>query len=127
MLPSAQNNHKHPQIHSQDSLHFTITLAVLRGATSVSPYPFGCELHLARPIGCGLQLGRPLGRGIRLARPLGRGSVSPDLESKGFVSPDLEAIGSNSSDLLGAVSIMGWWYIYISLSSPMAIYDLSDR
>jgi len=25
------NNHMHPQIHSQDSLHFTITLAVLRG------------------------------------------------------------------------------------------------
>ena len=27
------NNHKHPQIHSQDSLHFTLTLAVLHGAT----------------------------------------------------------------------------------------------
>ena len=26
------NNHMHPQIHSQDSLHFTITLAILRGA-----------------------------------------------------------------------------------------------
>ena len=26
------NNHMHPQIHSQDSLHFTITLAVMRGA-----------------------------------------------------------------------------------------------
>ena len=26
------NNHMHPQIHSQDSLHYTITLAVLRGA-----------------------------------------------------------------------------------------------
>ena len=26
------NNYMHPQIHSQDSLHFTITLAVLRGA-----------------------------------------------------------------------------------------------
>ena len=26
------NNHMHPQIHSQDSLHFTITLAVLHGA-----------------------------------------------------------------------------------------------
>ena len=26
------NNHMHPQIHSQDSLHFTITLVVLRGA-----------------------------------------------------------------------------------------------
>ena len=25
------NNHKHPQIYSQDSLHLTITLAVLRG------------------------------------------------------------------------------------------------
>ena len=26
------NNQMHPQIHSQDSLHYTITLAVLRGA-----------------------------------------------------------------------------------------------
>ena len=26
------NNHMHPQIHSQDGLHFSITLAVLRGA-----------------------------------------------------------------------------------------------
>ena len=26
------NNHMHPQIHSQDNLHFSITLAVLRGA-----------------------------------------------------------------------------------------------
>ena len=26
------NNHMHPQIHSQDSLHFTITLTVLHGA-----------------------------------------------------------------------------------------------
>ena len=26
------NNHMHPQIHSQDSLYFTITIAVLRGA-----------------------------------------------------------------------------------------------
>ena len=26
------NNHKHPQTHSQDSLHFTITLDVLHGA-----------------------------------------------------------------------------------------------
>ena len=25
------NIHMHPQIHSQDSLHFTLTLAVLRG------------------------------------------------------------------------------------------------
>ena len=26
------NIHMHPQIHSQDSLHFTLTLAILRGA-----------------------------------------------------------------------------------------------
>ena len=26
------NNHRYPQIHSQDSPHFTITFAVLRGA-----------------------------------------------------------------------------------------------
>jgi len=51
------NNNKHPQIHSQDSLHFTITLAVLRGASSVSP------------------------------DPLGAGSVSPDSKDVGYVSP----------------------------------------
>jgi len=26
------NNHMHPQIHSKDSLYFTITLVVMRGA-----------------------------------------------------------------------------------------------
>ena len=35
------NNHKHPQIPSQDSMHFTFTLAVLRGASSDSPDPLG--------------------------------------------------------------------------------------
>ena len=37
------NNHKHPQIHSQDSLHFTVTFCLA-----------GCELRLARPLGCEL-------------------------------------------------------------------------
>ena len=31
-VTKCSNNHTHPQIHSQDSLHFTITLVVLRGA-----------------------------------------------------------------------------------------------
>ena len=30
---NCSNNYMHPQIHSQDSLHFTLTLAVLCGAT----------------------------------------------------------------------------------------------
>ena len=45
----------------------------------------------------------------------------------GFVSPDLEAAGFVSPDLLGAVSVVGWGYIYLFFSSPTAIYDLSDR
>ena len=30
-VTKCSNNHIHPQIHSQDSLHFTITLDVLHG------------------------------------------------------------------------------------------------
>ena len=56
------NKHMHPQIHSQDSLHFTLTLAVLRGAALS---------HLKR--------GSP--------DPLVVGFVSPNLEATGFVSP----------------------------------------
>ena len=52
------NNHMHPQIHSQDSLHFTIILTVLRGVSSDSP------------------------------DPLGAGSGSPDPLVTGFVSPN---------------------------------------
>ena len=37
------NNHMHPQIHNQDSLHFTITLVVLHGAISDSPDPLGAS------------------------------------------------------------------------------------
>ena len=63
------------------------------------------------------------------------GFVSPDPKDAGFVSPkvagsvspDLEATGSISPGPLGAVSVEGWGYIYLSLSSPTAIYDLSDR
>ena len=47
------NNHMHPQIHSQDSLHFTITLAVLRGASSDSPDPLGASSDSPDPLGTG--------------------------------------------------------------------------
>ena len=45
------------------------------------------------------------------------GSVSPDHEATGFISPDP----------LSAVTVESWGYIYLFLSSPTAIYDLSDR
>ena len=57
------NNHMHPQIHSQDSLYFTITLAILRGAALP---------HLKR--------GSP--------DPLGESSVLPDNLGESSVSPD---------------------------------------
>ena len=58
---------------------------------------------------------------------MGAGFVSPDHLVVGFVSPDLEAAGFVSPDPVGAVSIEGWGYIYLSLSSPMAICDSSDH
>ena len=45
------------------------------------------------------------------------GSVLPDLEAAGFISPKP----------LGELTVEGWGYIYLSLSSSTAIYDLSDR
>ena len=76
------NNHKHPQIHSQDSLHFTITLTVLRGATLP---------HLTRGSP------DPLVEGFVSLVPEAADSVSPDLETTGFVLPDP----------LGAVTVVG--------------------
>ena len=63
------NNHMHPQIHSQDSLHFTIILIVLRGASSDSLDPLGASSDLPDPLGVGSGSPNPFGRGIRLARP----------------------------------------------------------
>ena len=78
----------HPQIHSQDNLHFTITLIVLRDAalphlkrgtaalesrhkevSAHADFPRWLETlkGLARPQGRGLRLARPRGRGLRLA------------------------------------------------------------
>ena len=96
------NIHMHPQIHSQDSLHFTLTLTVLRGAALP---------HLKRGS----------------LDPLVAGSSSPDPLVAGSISPDLEATGFISPDPLGAVSVEGLGYIYLSLSFSMAIYDSSDR
>ena len=64
------NNHKYPQIYSQDSLHITITLAVLQGASSDSPDPKVTS------------------------------SGSPDPLVTGSVSPDPKVIGSGSPDPL---------------------------
>ena len=74
------NNHKHSQIHSQDSLYFTITLAVLRGAALS---------HLKR--------GSP--------DPLVTGSGSPDPSVAGFRSPDPSVTGSDSPDPLVPSSV----------------------
>ena len=72
------NNHKHPQIHSQDNLHFTITLAVLRGASSDSPDPLGANSDSPDPSGAGSSS----------SNPLVAGSVSPDSMVVGSISPD---------------------------------------
>ena len=81
------NNHKHPQIHSQDSLHFTFTLAVLRGASSDSPDPLGASFDSPDPLGVS--------------------SDSPNPLVTGSGSPDPLVVGSVSPDLLGAVSVEG--------------------
>jgi len=84
------NNHMHPQIHSQDSLHFTIILTVLRGASSNSP--------------------DPLGAGFDSPDPLVAGSVSPDPKVAGSVSRDPMVVGSGSPDpLVAALSCPTSW------------------
>ena len=75
------NNHMHPQIHSQDSLQFTITLVVLRGAALS---------HLKRGSP------DPLVVGSGSPNPLGVSSVSPDLKATGSISPDPLGAGSVS-------------------------------
>ena len=71
------NNHMHPQIHSQDSLDFTITLVVLHGVA----LPHLCRgrklahtltsldglKHITKSRPTPWLLTQPLGRGIRLA------------------------------------------------------------
>ena len=72
------NNHMHHQIHSQDSLHFTIILTVLWHASSDSP----------DPLGVGSSSPDPLGEGSGLPNPLVAGSVSPDPKVAGSGLPD---------------------------------------
>ena len=72
------NNHKYPQIHSQDSLHFSITLAVLRGASSDSLDPLVVSFDSSDPLGVGSGSHDPLGAGSISLDPLVAGSVSPD-------------------------------------------------
>ena len=77
------NNHMHPHIYNQDSLHFTITIVVLRGAT----LPHLKIDSLDRKV---------VGSG--LPDPLVAGSISPDPLVAGFVSPDPLVAGSVSPD-----------------------------
>ena len=79
------NNHMHPQIYSQESLQFTITLAVLRGVAlphlkrgSLDPWSWAParstprSQDLARPTPWSRDLARlTLGSELWLARPFG--------------------------------------------------------
>ena len=88
------NNHMHPQIHSQDSLHFTITHAILHGAAlpqlkrgspdplvvgSGSPDPLSASSVSPDPLGASSVSSDPLGASFVSPYPLGAGSISPDL------------------------------------------------
>jgi hypothetical protein len=68
----------------------------------------------------------PKATGSISLNPKVAGSVSLDPKVMGSVSPDLEVVGFISPDPLGAVTVEGWGYVYLSLSSSMAICDLSD-
>ena len=72
------NNHMHPQIHSQDSLHFTIILTVLQGASSDSPDPLGAGSGSLDPLVVGSGSPDPFGAGYGLPNPLVAGSISPN-------------------------------------------------
>ena len=108
------NNHKHPQIHNQDSLHFTITLAVLHGASSGSPDPLVVGSDLPDPLVVGSVSPDPKVAGSSSPNPLIMGSVSPDPKVAGsgspdplvvgFVSPDPKVVGSGSPNRLVASS-----------------------
>ena len=118
------NNHMHPQIHSQDSLHFTIILTVLRGASSNLPDPLGVSSDSSDPLVAGFDSPNPKVEGSvspdpkvagsSLPDPLVAGSVSSDPLVMG-ASPDLKTTGSVSSDPLGAVTV-GGLEVYIPFS-----------
>ena len=72
------NNHMHPQIHSQDNLHFTIILTVLRGASSDSPDPLGAGSSSPDPLFAGSVSLDPKVAGSVMPDPLVAGSVLPD-------------------------------------------------
>jgi len=98
------NNHMHPQIHSQDSLHFTIILTVLRGASSDSPNPLGAGSGSPAPLGAGSDSPNPLVTGSVSSNPKVAGSVSPDPFVAGFGSPDPKVAGFGSPNPLVAGS-----------------------
>ena len=77
------NNHKHPQIHNQDSLHLTFTLAVLRGM-ALSYLKGGTDALESRHKEVSAHADFP----GWLPDPLGAGSISSDSKIAGSVSPD---------------------------------------
>ena len=106
------NNHMHPQIHSQDSLHFTITLTVLHGAALPhlkrgSPNPLVAGSGSPDPLVAGFVSPDPLGASSGSPDPkvAGSGSLNPLIT--GSVSPDPKVAGSFSPNLLGAVTVRG--------------------
>ena len=125
------NNHKHPQIHSQDSLYFTIILAVLRGA-ALSHLKRGTRklaptltfldgsrrIKWSRPTPWVRDPSCSTPRPRDSSRPtLGAGSVSPDPKVTRSILPDpkvarsvssnLESTSFVSPDPLGAVTVVG--------------------
>ena len=92
---TCSNNHKHPQIHSQDSLHFIITLAVLRGASSDSPDPLGASSDSPDLLGASSDSPDTLGASSGSSNPLVAGSVSPDPKVMGSGSPDPLVVASS--------------------------------
>ena len=89
------NNHKHPQIHSQDNLHFTITLAVFQGAGSDLPGPLGEISDSPNPLGVGSSSPDPLVVGSGSPDPLVTGSVSPGPKVASSGSPNPLVVASS--------------------------------
>ena len=83
------NNHKHPQIHSQDSLHFTFTLVVLRGASFDSPDPLGVSSDSPGPLSAGSSSAYPLVAGSSHPTPRSRALARPTLRSQAPSRPTL--------------------------------------
>ena len=87
------NNHMHPQIHSQDSLHFTITLAVLRGAALPhfkrgSPDPLGASSVSLDPLGAGSISPDPRSRAPSRPTPRSRAPSRPTPRSRALARPN---------------------------------------